>query len=211
MKTLSLGVDPGMKGAIALYSSSGGLLEFGRLPVMAIPLAPGSKAAMRRKTDARVLGVTIGLWMTRHRQQGDRVIAVIERMQAYRADNNGNASSSAATIVSMAYSAGIIEGVVARFTTEIITPMAVHWKRRVGVTSDKETSIRRAEEMIGCRLPHDVAEAALLAIYGCAVAVGVYDRKGKKKRPEQLRPGRGPQSELLPIEAVNPPQRIAQS
>ena len=205
--TLSVGVDPGMHGAIALYSSVDGLLEVAPMPTMAIPLAKGSQAAMRRKTDGAQIALEVSVWLRRHGRAGDRVIGVIERMQAYREGGPG-ASASVSSLVSMSYSAGIIEGAIARLCHEIYTPMAAHWKRRLGLDGQKDSAVAMAERMFHARLSHDRAEAALLALYGVALEAGRFDKRPKraKKRPGRSSPGPSPRPEApAPAESSEPP------
>lgn len=154
-------VDPGLSGAVACVCSQRGLLELADLPVCAN--GAGAKATVKRQVDGRALLEMIGEWSARHDFARDEVVGVIERIVPF-----GKANPSA--LLSMGYSAGMVEGVLAQFVRRIEKPAPKVWKRRFGLTNDKARSAEAARALCGDQLPkrlrHDKAEAVLLGRWG---------------------------------------------
>lgn len=161
--TLSIGVDPGIQGAIALVSSSAGLLEHANLPTR--PSGASPKAAIQRKLDARALYQMVDVWSRRHRFAYEHVRVVIERMGSFGPKDKTPPGS----LLSMGFSAGLCEGVLSPHASEpVLTVPPRTWKARFGLTNDKTESAifaRRLFPTIG-RIRHDQAEAILLAAWG---------------------------------------------
>lgn len=159
---MAIGADPGINGAIALNCSVRGLLEVASLPACAMP---GSAAAnVQRKVDARRLREIFQHWSSRHDFAGDYVTGVIERMRPFGQSDR----IPAATLLSLGYSAGVIEGVLAAFTHQLLQPYPAQWKRQFGLASDKKASVLEAQRrypQVG-RISHDRAEAVLLSLWG---------------------------------------------
>ncbi len=158
-----IGVDPGINGAIAVYSTVSGLLERSKLPT--VGLVTGKDAAMRRKVSARELRELVSTWSRRHAFAGEYVLGVIERMQPFpRAGPNRGTSPS--SLLSLGHTAGLVEGVISAWCREILTPMPQQWKRGFGLTSKKATSVAECRRRFGITVGHDQAEAILLAVWG---------------------------------------------
>ncbi len=119
MTTFTVGVDPGISGAIAL-------LEDGHLvDVYDMPVVAGHVSAH---------GVNnLESWDTM------RATVVIEDVHAM--PKQGVTSS-----FNFGRSKGVIEGVFAACCLPIVYVTPTKWKRALGLTSDKETSRRRAIE-----------------------------------------------------------------
>jgi hypothetical protein len=178
--TIAIGVDPGLSGAIACYCSRRGLLEWTSFPTMAIDAGPTAK--VRRRADARALRRLVAGWSVRHRFTGnDHVVGVIERMSSHGAKD----TVPPAVLLSMGYTAGVAEGVLAAFTTEFLRPLPQQWKNGYGLKREhrgpgaetsaqfKARSVRLAQRFfpqIG-RVSDDVAEAILLAFYGAGLSL----------------------------------------
>lgn len=83
---------------------------------------------------------------------------------------------------------GILEAL--EFKYELVKPQT--WKTHVGVTADKRTSVKRAQELFPdvsllptprCRVPADgMAEALLIAYYGKEVSQSFYTPNNSKSR-----------------------------
>lgn len=177
---LSIGADPGTTGGIALCSSSG-LLEATRVPARHL-----GRSSSRRLVDARALRAIVWTWSLKHDFAGaDRVTAVIEQMQTFAASEKAGQWP----LLSMGMSAGIIEGVLAAFSHETLNPPPATWKSTYGLlarrsavqkaagigaetTGERKQRAHRVALMLYPtmgRVPHDVAEAVLIAAWGLSV------------------------------------------
>lgn len=88
-------------------------------------------------------------------------LVVVERPLAYP-------GTPAQSLVTLTESYGAAVAVARVCGVPVITPTASTWKRAVGVTSVKSTSVARATELYDLpkRTRHDKCEAALLAHFG---------------------------------------------
>ena len=88
-------------------------------------------------------------------------LVVVERPLAYP-------GTPAQSLVTLTESYGAAVAVARVAGVPVITPTASTWKRAVGVTSVKATSVEKAIELYALpkRTRHDKCEAALLAHYG---------------------------------------------
>jgi hypothetical protein len=149
--SLILGVDPGLKGALAFLDPESGMLE-----VFDMPKFRGTRGG-KDELDR------FGLAAIVRERAGYVRKAVVELVGAM--PKQGVAS----TFV-FGKGTGVVLGVLAACGIRTEEPHPGVWKRAMGVTADKETSRKRA---IGLwpHCPHlfgraDRAEAALLAYYG---------------------------------------------
>lgn len=156
-----IAVDPGLSGAVACLCETRGLLELADLPVC--ENGAGEKSTVRRQIDGHAFRAMLKDWSARHQFALHSVFGVIERMQPF-------GKGGPVTMMSIGYSAGLVEGVLSEFATVIEKPAAKLWKQRFGLTNDKSKSAVAARMLFGDRLPkrlrHDKAEAALLARWG---------------------------------------------
>lgn len=194
---LSIGADPGTTGGIALVSSSG-LLEAAQMP--ARQLGRGS----RRMVDARALRAMVSSWSLKHDFAGaDHVTAVIEQMQTFAASERAGQWP----LLSMGMSAGIIEGVLAAFSHETLNPPPATWKasykllmrrsaveKAAGLAAETTTQRKARAHRVALMLypglgkvPHDVAEAALIAHWGLGMPVPMASREAQT-RPDVSEP-----------------------
>jgi hypothetical protein len=158
---ISLGVDPGVNGAIACYSTVHGLLERSKLPTRSDRVGR-DKAKVQRKVDGKALAELVANWSRRHDFAGEHVVVVIERISSF-----GPASKTPPTVLlSMGYSAGLVEGVLCRYGRETFQPRPQTWKPAFGLTADKQDSVLEVQRRFGITVGHDQAEAILLAVWG---------------------------------------------
>lgn len=163
--TIVIAADPGLSGAIAAVCSQRGLLEHANLPTC--DNGAGKSASIRRKIDAVELRRLIGFWRIRHDMARDHIRIVIERMSSFGAGDK----APPASLLSMGFSAGIIEGVLSGVADEpIISVVPRAWKAHYQLGNDKAASVAAAQRLFPTagRIRHDVAEAILLAAWGLA-------------------------------------------
>lgn len=177
-RNLSIGIDPGTKnGAIAIVDDSYNIIYLAKAPYISVNTSKKVKPKLNKET---------GLYETTYRQRtltdfkalraiflpfvNDNIILTIEKVSVRPTE--GEMSSFV-----FGNSLGIFEG-----QYSFLDPFAFYeptpqtWKKELGVTSDKETSITRAEDLFQCNLKDylpkrakkkdDIAEALLLSYYG---------------------------------------------
>ncbi|TDG05112.1 hypothetical protein E1N52_27135 [Paraburkholderia guartelaensis] len=139
-----LAVDPGRKGAIAVLNASGALIR------------------LENAGSVEVLGAEAVSQVLREEATHGAVAVAIERPLAFRIDN-------AASLVTLSLAAGSAYGAAVALGALVEFPTASVWKRSLGVTADKTTSRKRAQELFGDRIPSrcriDKCEAALMAYW----------------------------------------------
>jgi crossover junction endodeoxyribonuclease RuvC len=148
-----LGIDPGLDGALALFTTAGELV------VEDMPLLTTDRGGKsKRQADVRALADLIRSMQPSH--------AVIERVGAM--PKQGVASSFAFGRI-----AGQIEGVVATLGIPVTYIRPLTWRRAFNVTPGKDGSRLRASELLPVcadrfRRKRDDgrAEAALMALWG---------------------------------------------
>lgn len=88
-------------------------------------------------------------------------LVVVERPLAYP-------GTPAQSLVTLTESYGAAVAIARVCGVPVLTPSASTWKRAVGVTKEKSTSVAKATELYDLpkRTRHDKCEAALLAWYG---------------------------------------------
>jgi crossover junction endodeoxyribonuclease RuvC len=141
-----IGIDPGLTGAIAAVTADGALMWADDMPVLA------GRVDAHELVDffeiEVVTNVTVEIVGTRPGQ-------------------------GAPGVLKMGTNYGIVLGVIGALClpVEHVTPAV--WKKAMGVTADKETSLRRARELwptmadrFARKKDDGRAEAALIALYG---------------------------------------------
>lgn len=168
---ICIGIDPGVSGAIAVVHATRGLLEVAPLPTC--HNGAGNAASVSKQIDPIALRRLVQGMSARHDFARESVRVVIERMTSH-----GPADKTpAASLLSMGYSAGICEGVLAAFASEpVIKVLPRQWKPAFGLAREKgeaaaaykARSVAEARHRFpaGQRLTHDKAEAALIALWG---------------------------------------------
>lgn len=153
--------DPGTSGAIAAVCSRRGFLDVVDLPTCSN--GSGDAARVRKQIDPDLLNLQLKIWSACQEWAREDVFGVIERLQPF-------GKASPVTLMSMGYSAGIIEGTLRPFVCGIVKPLPREWKRVFGLEAKKADSVECARRLYGDALPkrlrHDKAEAVLLARYG---------------------------------------------
>lgn len=154
MKTLVLGIDPGLSGAVAVIR--GDTVEF----LEDLPTVQFSTARIKNRIDGAMLASMLEPYAA------DIRLAVVEHVGA----RPGEAASGA---FSFGFTSGCILGVLGALQIPYITPSPIKWKNEMGLGRDKALSRSKAVSMfpsIAGKLSrvkdHDRAEAVLLAAYG---------------------------------------------
>lgn len=153
-KSLVLGVDPGLSGAVAiLRGDTVELLED-------LPVVQFSTARIKHRIDGAMLASLIEPFAS------DIRLAVVEHVGA----RPGEAASGA---FCFGFTSGCILGVLGALRVPYVTPSPIKWKNAMGLGKDKTLSRSRAVAMFPDAAPklarvkdHDRAEALLLAAYG---------------------------------------------
>lgn len=166
-----IAADPGTSGAIAAVCSRRGFLQVLDLPTC--DNGSGEAARVRQQIDPEELREIVRDWSTIYGWAREDVVGVIERLQPFTRPQTQQApkfQASAVTLMSMGYSAGIIEGTLRPFVSRIVKPLPREWKRVFGLAAEKAGSVECARRLYGDALPkrlrHDKAEAVLLARWG---------------------------------------------
>lgn len=156
MKTLVLGVDPGLSGALALYDFEvKRLVEVKDMPVR--PTGLGGKNGI----DLAALSVWIGAYSS------EIAVTVIEEV-GVMGGHEGTVS-----MFNFGYGAGAVAGVVAGCMIPLLLVKPAVWKSLMGLSSNKDLSRRKAIELFPSaasqfsrKKDDGRAEAALLAFLG---------------------------------------------
>lgn len=145
--TITIGIDPGKTGAIALIDSYGVLIDSYDMPMLGNLVSPHGVASLE-------------MWATS--EFGTVIIEDVHAMP-----KNGAIGS-----FSLGRSKGVVEGVFAALARPIVYVSPQKWKKALGVTSDKGGCRRRATELwpgraeLFKRVKDDGrAEAALVAYW----------------------------------------------
>lgn len=154
---LTLGIDPGLGGAFALYDIDGGLLDVQDVPVLE---ARTSTRKIKRSIDAYEAARMVDVWAK------DIGLVMLEQVGV-------RPGEGAVGAFSFGEGYGLVRGIcIAHFLrVETVTPQV--WKRAMGVKGDKDESRARASQLMPSQCgrwslkKHDGrAEAALIAMFG---------------------------------------------
>lgn len=158
---LSIGVDPGLSGAMSLLCSKRGLLECADLPICGNGLKTGR---MMRWIDAAALQALISEWSVRHAFAENDVHACIERPIPMPSMPSTTTASSFDTF-------GVIRALVCGKVSPNGMTMVdpVTWKRSFGLKTDKDESIAcalrlypKAAKYLTKKLHHNRSESILI-------------------------------------------------
>ncbi len=151
---VSLGIDPGSKGAIAIFSEAGALVAIHDMPVIKMKVGK----TMRERVSPH--GIFDLLWPM------DIQTATVEKV-------GGMTGQSASAAYTFGYSCGVIEGVLIglRVATTFVTPQS--WKKSFGLAADKGNARQCAMRLwpeksaLFARVKDDGrAESALIGRFG---------------------------------------------
>lgn len=161
MKPATLGIDPGLKGAIALYD--GRSVRVWDMPAVHVKRGGKNKTevapalVVQALRDADMLANSLGCEIGR---------AYLERVGAMP-------GQGVTSMFSFGRSLGILEGALAGLAVPYDYLSPAEWKRSVGIRDGKDASRLRAQELLPAqaelfaRVKDDGrAEAALMAILG---------------------------------------------
>lgn len=176
-KLLSIGIDVGStNGAISIVDEDGKILVLMKAPTFQTEIkSKRNKSKLNKSTGKYEADFRKRTWVDFKRLrevfepfEDNLKIYTIERIQ--QRPNEGETTS-----FMNGNSLGIFQGLVAYLSPiEYFEPSAGEWKKELGVTSLKDTSIALAEEIYKVRLKDylpkgktdDIAEALLLSFYG---------------------------------------------
>lgn len=163
-----IGIDPGLGGALALLDGQGQLLGVADMPAADGRVMAGELADLL--SDWRSNGIRCGMPESEPLPPPPRVHVRIELAQAMPANLRGRRQGNASAF-KFGRAFGCVEGVVEALTLPSSTVTSGQWKRRMGVTSDKETSRALAQRLwpehrdaFKRKMDADRAEAALIAL-----------------------------------------------
>ena len=162
-----IGVDPGLTGALALLNHNG-LQAVHDIPTM---IKGNGEGAVKNQVDPGALDDLLRAWI--EGKDKNEVMVMIESQGPVRLP--GNKILGGASAFSLAYTAGVIEGVVTalRLPRELVTPSV--WKKALGLTAKGPDKKALARAMAQRYYPeadfhliksHNRAEAVLIARYG---------------------------------------------
>lgn len=167
-----MGIDPGLRGAIAIYDTTArALLSVEDMPLVAPDPAKSRKKASktRRQIDPYSLAILIDSYAN------STALAVVEDVHAmtYTTANGETRGQGAAASFAFGKSAGLIIGVLASSMIPMAFVRPSVWKALLNLTHDKNLSRIRATELFPDlqsnwqRAKDDGrAEAALLSYFG---------------------------------------------
>ena len=185
---LSIGIDVGsVNGAISIVSEEGEILLLTKAPTYQTEVkSKRNKSKLNKETGKFEADFRKRNWVD-FKKMGDifrpyigrRIIYTIERIQ--QRPNEGETTS-----FMNGNSLGVFQGVYSFLSPiEYFEPSASEWKKELGVTSLKDTSISLAEEIYNIKLKDylpkgkvdDIAEALLLSFYGFKKYYELNERK----------------------------------
>lgn len=160
-RTIILGVDPGLSGALAFYDTATSGLEVVDMPILCVR----SNGKKRRQIDLYELGMIID------DHAGDVLLAIIEEVGSMP-------KQGVVSTFNFGFAAGAVQAAIAANMIPMRLVRPAVWKRALGLTkTDKDASRQLASRLMPdhhaqWRLSkHDGrAEASLLARYGAATA-----------------------------------------
>lgn len=150
----TIGIDPGLTGAVAVLSGTGTLEGLHDVPVLTLKVQRGT----------RMVYDVPGLVALLEPYRGLQVHVLIEESQAMP----GQGTRSMLTI---GFGYGLWLGILATLQLPYTTVRPAVWKRSMGLGKDKEASRLRAQQLypgadLRLKKHHGRAEALLLAHYG---------------------------------------------
>jgi len=162
-----LGVDPGLNGALALYSGvTNVVFSISDIPTLVLTVN-GKK---RNRLDSAALAKILSSLHATHNID----LAIVEDVHAM--PKQGVASSFSFGFVAGALQQAIVD---ANIPMTLVQPAA--WKRFMGVKADKASSLQRASQLMPSSAHHwpkkshdGRAEAALLAYYGAKLYAATF-------------------------------------
>lgn len=185
---LSIGIDVGsINGAISIVSEEGEILLLTKAPTYQTEVkSKRNKSKLNKETGKFEADFRKRNWVD-FKKMGDifkpyigrRIIYTIERIQ--QRPNEGETTS-----FMNGNSLGVFQGLYSFLSPmEYFEPSASEWKKELGVTSLKDTSISLAEEIYNIKLKDylpkgkvdDIAEALLLSFYGFKKYYELNERK----------------------------------
>lgn len=154
---ITIGVDPGLSGALAMLRDGVELLHLSDMPTVE------GAGVVKRIVDAPALRVTLLDALHAHFREDESIKALVERTSAMP----GQGVSS---MYSMGHSRGVVEGVLAGCGVEFYLVPPADWKRNMGYTADKEPIRREMQRLypsadLKFKKHADRAEALAMALY----------------------------------------------
>lgn len=157
--SLTLGVDPGLTGAISLICSQRGLLECEDLPTCGNGQASGK---MLRWIDVAKLQELLRQWATTHEFAYQAVQACIERPIPMP-------TLPAQTVASQFDTFGVLRALIGSKVPNLTIVNPQEWKKCFGLKSDKDASIAcalrlypKAAGLLKLKKSHNRAESILI-------------------------------------------------
>lgn len=167
------GADPGLSGAWAVMTVRDGkapTVEVWDVPTFTITKNKGK----RREYDIQGMRGLLQEALDRRRSPDEPIMAIVEKVQPMPRD-----SCSGITNFGLGLSLGVWSALLVGMEIPYTLVHPATWKRRMGVTAEKDTSRMRAMQLfpaLAGRLQRksdsDRAEAALLAYYGVSAQNG---------------------------------------
>lgn len=154
---ITIGVDPGVTGAIAAVRDGHQLIYLADMPTKEEPSKTRKSRSVCGAGVNKIIREIIGLC------PGEAFECIVE--QTY-----GGIGSGVIAAYSMGYSRGVVEGVIGARGMPLTNVRPAVWKKAVGMTSDKTQSRHMMlEKFPGADIKlakhHDRAEAIALALY----------------------------------------------
>lgn len=175
---VTIGIDPGVTGAIALLDMTGGaprVLEVRDMPVTETFKANGR---IRRRVDPAALILALRD-MTKGRKRG--------AVSAYVEDVHASPGMGVVSAFTFGHTAGTIEAALIACGVEPQFCSPSKWKPALGVPADKAASMAKATALLGDdaaawwprKMDHNRAEAACIALYGARAATLADTKRGR--------------------------------
>lgn len=157
--TRIIGIDPGLDGALALFSRT-----HDGLVTLSVADMPTRKIEVNGATKRTIELQLLAHWFDKNFRDVD--LCVIEKVHSM--PSQGVTSS-----FNFGFNAGVVQGMAAAFGLPLLLVPPITWKRAMGLTSEKQDSLALARKLfVGfdhyfTRVRDDGrAEASLLALYG---------------------------------------------
>jgi len=166
-----VGVDPGLTGGVAIIDGEGDVVLLQTIPTQA------QGGYIKRRVDPRAFRAMLlsAIYMP--------ALCAVESVWVRPTDTRTSGAS-------LVQSAALAEGVLVGLGATVLRPLPQLWKRAMGVTGSKETSLQRARALWSALVwtDHNLAESALLARF-CFLQrdkpLEAWEVVEKKKRPSK--------------------------
>jgi hypothetical protein len=174
---LIIGIDPGLKGGIALINNDGRVKQYHKMPVIEFKNTKG-KRVKKTIIDIYKVNEIIQKEIVKDEYSYSEFTHVfLERASAMPASQNGESTQGTASMFNYGREYGKLFGMLSVIGIEFSEVIPRVWKKHFNLSKDKSEAKNLAVRLSGCnfilprcRVPHEgICEAYLIALYGLQI------------------------------------------